>query len=164
MSTSGGTSNPGGGGGFPSYTPSGEGPVGPFANPAAGQCCADRICQCLGSIQERIARATERIADILNDKLNKPCDNIEDCTTKIVDTLNKRYQGAAASADQCKQMVQQGMAGTVQHALLCAGQTASDCETQCSLGDPTTEGKCCKYCGKEKCVCRSGECVEVKPD
>lgn len=126
------------------------------------RCCSDKICTCLGGAIRSIAYSQAKIAALMDDYLNRPCKNIEQCMDKIVDALRKKFERPLASCEECQQMAQQGLGGTFEYVFACAGVTCKECETVCSLGDTSTEGKCCKACGKPQgqCHCKGGICTE----
>lgn len=123
-----------------------------------------KICDCLGCALKSIAASTAKIAAILDERMGKPCDQIDQCMDKIIEELKKRIEGPLYAKEECKRMVQNGMAGTLEYAVRCAHGAADECDTICTLGDPTTEGKCCNYCGSDKCKCENGECVPVEEE
>jgi len=120
-------------------------------------------CGCLADSIRRIATAQETIAAILNAKLNSACDSIDDCFETIYDKLKQRIEGPIYAASECQRMVANGQAGTIEYAVRCAHNVADSCDATCSLGDSDSEGKCCKTCGQERCVCQAGECVPAPP-
>lgn len=125
------------------------------------KCCSDKICGCLGGAIRSIAYSQAKIAASIDDFLNKPCRNIEQCMDKIIDALRKKFERPLATADECKKMISDGLGGTFEYVFACAGVTASQCDTACSLGDTSTEGKCCSSCGQPegKCHCVGGICT-----
>lgn len=118
-----------------------------------------KICDCLGCALESIAASTADIARILDERLGRACDNIDECIEEILDKLKERIEGPLYSVSECQRMAESGMAGTIEYAVRCARETIGECETECSLGDPSTEGQCCNTCGESPCCCREGECV-----
>jgi len=116
------------------------------------------VCDCLGCSLESIATSVAYIAQILEERLGKACDNIDQCIDEILDKIKKKIEGPLYSCEQCQQMAANGLAGTIEYAVRCANQTCAECDTICSLGDPGTEGKCCKTCGKSPCCCKDGVC------
>src|SRR6201991_925947 len=122
------------------------------------------ICDCLSCNIERIAKATEAIALALQEQAKDPCEKIDKCTDKIIKAIEDKYGRALASQEQCKQMVQQGLGGTIEYALKCAGQAREKCTEGCSPGEGAEEGKCCTSCGEEKCVCKDFQCVPVEEE
>lgn len=126
------------------------------------------ICDCLDCSLGAINSSLQMINQTLYDKLGDPCSKIDGCIDKIVEKLREKLKQPALSCEQCRDKVRQGLAGTLEFAVQCAGACINECETICSAGDPTSEGKCCKTCGKEKCKCVKGECLPVdepdKPD
>jgi len=141
-------------GGNPSDYPVGGNCGQPSYNP-------DHCCECLSDSLKSIALSQQLIAQTLYERLGKPCDHIEECMDKIIDALRKRFERPLASCEECKSMVARGLGGTFEYVFACAGVTCKECDTICSLGDPTTEGKCCDTCGQEKCICKDGVCVPV---
>lgn len=127
--------------------------------PSSTRCCEDRVCNCLAGSLQSIAATHYRIAQILDERLGKICDHVEECADKILDALKKRIEGPIYSVSECQRMVAMGKQGTIEYAVRCARETVDRCDTECSLGDPTTEGKCCKTCGKSPCCCKGGVCV-----
>lgn len=121
------------------------------------------ICNCLECSLGSIEAALLLINQTLNEKLDKSCDHIDECMDRIVDNLRDRFEGPVASCEECKSMLANGLGGTFEFVFACAGVTCGECDTVCSLGDPDSEGKCCKGCGQEKCCCKSGVC-EPCPD
>jgi len=124
----------------------------------------ESICACLGCSLKTIADATTSIAKTLEERLGKPCDQIDQCMDKIIEKLKEKIEGPLYAKDECRKMVQQGMAGTLEYAVRCAHTAADECDTICTGGDTTTEGKCCDYCGSPKCTCKDGSCVPVEEE
>lgn len=124
----------------------------------------NEICDCLSCALKRIASATERIAYALEREISDPCEKIDQCIDKIIDKLKERLEGPVYSCEHCKSMIQQGQGGTLEYAIRCAAAKCDECDTICSGGDPTTEGKCCNYCGSPKCTCKDGSCVPVEEE
>jgi hypothetical protein len=122
------------------------------------------ICDCLSCNIERIAKATEAIAAALAEKAEDACKDIDKCIDKIIKGIEDKYGRALASQEQCKAMIQQGLGGTVEYALKCAGQAREKCTAGCSPGEGAEEGTCCTSCGQEKCVCKDFECVPVEEE
>lgn len=117
------------------------------------------VCDCLACNLERIASATESIAESLKEKTKDPCEKIDKCIDKIIEGIEKKYGKSLATESECKAMLKRGLGGTVEYALKCAGKAADDCLETCSASEGDTEGKCCKNCGAEKCICKGFECV-----
>lgn len=128
----------------------------------SGPKSTNELCDCLGCNIERIATATEAIAKALEEKTQDACKNIDKCIDKIIEGINNKYGKSLASVDQCKLMIQQGLGGTLEYAIKCAGQARDKCTSGCSPGEGATEGGCCTSCGQEKCVCKNYECVPVE--
>ena len=123
----------------------------------------ESVCDCIGGSVARIADAQEFIANLLNESLQAPCNSIDDCTDKILEKIKQRIEGPIYATSECQRLIQAGKQGTLEFAIRCADQVASKCETICSPGDPTSEGKCCDSCGQPNCVCQSGECIPRLP-
>ncbi len=134
-------------------------PEGIFSSPEDLRCCEDRICNCLADSQRATAVATTGIWEVLRENLGKPCAQIEECIDEIIDKLKEKMEGPAASCDTCKRMATEGLRGTFEYALRCAGACIEEAEAICSLSDPGTEGKRCEGCGKDPCCCVDGVCV-----
>lgn len=151
-----------------SYTPSPE-PENPVGG-TPGQPCGgvgtntSEICNCLDCSLGAINSSLLLINQTLYDKLGSPCDKIDGCMDKIIEKLKDKLKGPAWSCEQCKDAINQGLAGTLEFAVRCAGACIDTCNTACSMGDKSTEGKCCKTCGAEKCKCVNGECKPVKEE
>lgn len=126
-----------------------------------GQCCSDKVAAVLGGLMPAIVSALEHIARVLEDKLGSPCKNLEECYDKIEEEMRKRFKGPQASCDECKRMAEQGLAGTLEYALQCAGACAEETQKVCSLGSPETWGQPCQECGAECCECVQGVCTPV---
>lgn len=136
-----------------------DSPEGIFSDPEDLRCCEDRICNCLADSQRATAVATTGIWEVLKENLGKPCAQIEDCIDEIIDKLKEKMEGPAASCDTCKRMATEGLRGTFEYALQCAGACIEEAETICSLSDPSSEGKRCEGCGQDPCCCVGGVCV-----
>jgi hypothetical protein len=120
------------------------------------------ICDCLSCTLERIASANEYIGQVLNDRLNRVCDNVDECADEILEAIKKRIEGPRYNCEECQRMVANGLAGTLEYAVRCANQTCEECVASCSL---VNEGECCTTCGQRPCVCKDGVCVPVeKPE
>ena len=128
------------------------------ADPDAG-----KICDCLGCSLETIAEATEKIAEILDERMGKLCENIDECVDEIIEAINDRISGGLASASQCRLMLQQGLGGTLEYAMKCASVTADECDSLCSPAGPMTNGECCKLADGTEGICVNGICVP-KPE
>jgi hypothetical protein len=127
----------------------------------SGPSSENAICDCLGCNIERIAAATESIALSLAKKSEDACKDIDKCIDKIIEGIENKYGKALASNEQCRIMVQNGLGGTLEYALKCAGVAREECTQGCSPGEGAKEGGCCKTCGAEKCICKGFECVPV---
>ena len=143
---------------YPGYTGGGGGPEGIYGQPSESRCCEEKICNCLADSLESIAYATAEIARILDEKLGSPCDHIDECMDAIIENLRERFERPLASCEECKTMLANGLGGTFEYVFACTGVTCDECDTQCSLGDPSSEGGCCKGCGQEPCCCKDGVC------
>lgn len=147
---------------FPPYTPSPH-----YPDPILGSGCGrEQLCECLTDALAGIEYAINRIADYLGTKQKKTCDDVTACIDEIIKAIDDKYRGIHYTCEQCKSMLQQGMGGTLEFALGCAACDMEECNAQCSLGDTSTEGKCCNTCGESPCCCKEGECVpcgEEKP-
>lgn len=138
-------------------------------SPEYGQCCSDRIAAVLGAVLPTITSQLARIAQALEDKLGKPCEKLEECMDEIEKEIRKRFEAPTASCDECKRMAEQGLGGTIEYAVRCAGACLEETEKICSLGEPSTWGKPCDTCGSECCECVEGvcspvDCPEEEPD
>lgn len=140
-------------------------PGGNYPEPILGSNCGkEQICDCLGDSLARIEYAINRIAYALMQQSRKSCDDVTKCIDEIIKAIDDKFRGVQRTTQECRSMLQMGMAGTLEYALTCTKQVTDECDTECSLGDPTTEGKCCKNCGQEKCCCKDGVCEPCPED
>ncbi len=123
-----------------------------------------KICDCLSCSIEEIARATEDIARILDEKLGKVCDNVDECIDEIIQAINEKFGPGLSTVSECKRLLEIGLGGTLEYAIRCAGVAAEDACVVCSLGDPTTEGKCCILPDGTEGICKNGVCVPVEKE
>lgn len=121
------------------------------------------VCECLGNSIQRMADAQEYIATLLNERLNVPCNSIDDCAEKILAAIRSRIEGPLYDVSECQRLLISGMGGTLEYAVRCAHNIADQCDRECSVSDPDSEGRCCKTCGNEHCICEAGECVPAEP-
>lgn len=158
-----GNADPGG-----TYTPPddyGGTPGGSFGVDSSletGRCCSDRIAAVLAVTMDTLTRQVARIANALEDKLKGPCENLQSCMDEIEKEIRSRFEAPAATCDECKTMVQQGLAGTVEYAVRCAGACIEETAKVCSMGSPETWGKPCSECGEPCCECKMGICTPVE--
>ncbi|KKN24602.1 hypothetical protein LCGC14_0893250 [marine sediment metagenome] len=125
---------------------------------------AGKICDCLGCSLEEIAHATEDIAAILDEKLGKVCDNIDECIDEIIDAINSKFGPGLSTISECQRLLSFGLGGTLEYAIRCAGVVADECDASCSLGLPENQGKCCTLPDGTEGICRNGVCVPTEPE
>lgn len=126
-----------------------------------GRCCSDKVAAILALTMDTLTRQVARIANALEDKLKGPCENLQSCMDEIEREIRKRFEAPTASCDECKRMVEQGLAGTVEYAVRCAGSCIEETAKVCSMGSPETWGKPCTECGEPCCECKMGVCSPV---
>ncbi len=136
-------------------------PEGIFGEPEDARCCEDRICKCLGRSQEIIAEATRGIWAIMLEQQQQPCDKILQCIDEIIEKLREKMEGPAASCEECTRMAANGLRGTFEYALQCAGACVAEAEKACSLSDPEGEGKPCTTADGQRGICENGVCVPL---
>jgi len=123
-----------------------------------------KICDCLGCSLESIAKTHKEIKDILDERLGKICDNVDECADEIIQAINDRIGSGLRSSEECQLMLQRGLGGTLEYAMKCAWRPPEPETVVCSLGDPSTEGKRCITPEGKPGVCRNGVCVALEPE
>jgi len=118
-----------------------------------------KICDCLSCSLEEIARATEGIHEVLDERLGKLCDNVDECIEEIIDAINSKFGPGLSTVSECQRLLSLGLGGTLEYAIRCAGQVADECDAACSLGLPENQGKCCTLPDGTEGICRNGVCV-----
>ena len=144
-------------GGLGGYYPGG-GPEGIYGAPTDTRCCEDRIAIAIQSVMQSLVVSQQQIVNIIGDKYNKTCDNLDQCADELLAKLRKKVEGPLKNCKECQLMLQNGMGGTLEYAVQCANIHCDECDRECTLADPAGEGKCCKTCGKAPCCCKSGVC------
>lgn len=116
--------------------------------------CCDRISQGFASV----ASALGEINSTLSSKLSKGKDAVELTFDEIVQKLRDKFETGVKSCDQCKEMIRQGLGGTIEYAVQCAGSCLDKAKCECSMGDESCWGQPCDGCGEACCVCNNGIC------
>lgn len=129
-------------------------------------CGEEKVCDCLGNSLKVIAEATSSIAVTLKERLGNKCDFVDECIDKIIEKIKYRLEGPLYSCEECRRMVENGTAGTLEFAIRCAGNALTDCKKSldCSMSNPDSWGKPCTGCGKEPCCCDKGVCKPCPTD
>lgn len=122
----------------------------------------EKVCDCINNAGNVIAVAIAALGDKIGKKTDDACEIADKCIDKIYDKIKAKVEKGAKTCQECQQMARAGAAGTIEYAVACAGACIKDCETTCSKGDPTTEGKCCNTCGSPSCTCKDGTCVKAE--
>lgn len=129
------------------------------------KCCPDGdMCKCMDGQFDKVVDALKKIADKIGGEVKKKCSQADLCIDEIEDELKRRWQEQRKSCDECESMLQQGLGGSIEYMLACAGNDCKETLAECSIGDPSTWGKPCKGCGKEPCCCEGGICVPCPED
>lgn len=128
-----------------------------------------QICNCLDSAFSTIASSLQGIESAIRGTTQSACSNIDDCIGEIIDKITEHFTIPLASCEQCKLMAEQGLAGTLEYAVQCAGACVEESAKSCSAGSPETWGRPCDTCGEPCCICGQGtcsptDCPETKPE
>lgn len=118
----------------------------------------DTSCDCINAALSGTLSALNRIADAIEGKYNNACDSIYGCIDEIIDKIKSKIEGPLRSCDECKQMLANGLGGTLEYAVLCSGACIEETAKTCSMGEPSTWDKPCTECGEPCCVCNQGIC------
>lgn len=129
------------------------------SSPGDSPCGTDKICDCIGESINSIAASQRLIAQTLYDRLGKVCDQIDGCIDQISSKLKAKWERGVKTCDECKSMVRNGMSGTIEFALACAGSCIGEATQQCSPGHTRADGITCSGCGQAPCCCDLGQCV-----
>jgi len=145
--------------------PSCEQPGGEPTTPPSSE---PQICNCLDSAFSSIASSLQGIESAIRGTTQSACSSIDDCIGEIIDKITEHFTIPLASCEQCKLMVEQGLAGTLEYAVQCAGACIEEAKQTCSMGSPETWDKPCDECGEPCCICNQGiceptDCPETKP-
>lgn len=129
--------------------------------------CANSVCDCIGDAVNSIAQSQYRIANLLDQRLGKLCDNIDQCIDQIAEKLKAKWEKGQKTCDECKSMALSGAAGTIEYAIACANSCQAEAKKSCSPGSGAVDGDICTGCGESPCCCKQGSCVpcpeEEKP-
>lgn len=91
------------------------------------QLCCDK----LSIVADGIVKALNVINETLNKRYNNICDDVEKCTDKIIAAIDKKYKGIQKTCKQCQYEIQNGLGGTLEYAITCAGKCCETCEKEC---------------------------------
>lgn len=122
-------------------------------SPSKGECCAN-----IDRAGETIAAALKEINATLLDKLGSGKKSVDDSFDELLDKLREKFEKGEKSCDECKQMLRNGMGGTIEYAIQCAGACIDKAACECSLGNPECWGEPCEGCGEPCCKCKEGIC------
>jgi hypothetical protein len=122
-----------------------------------GKQAAD-CCDKTASGLESIGAALAEINKTLNDKLGKAKNAVELTFDEIIAKLREKFETGVKSCDECTTMLQNGMGGTIEYAIQCAGACVDKAKCECSMGDESCWDKPCESCGEACCVCNQGIC------
>lgn len=125
-----------------------------------GGCCNESdLIDALSTGLDEITEALDAINETLQDDHKKVCDNLDECMDEIEQQIRARFNTAAKGCDECKAMIANGLAGSVEFAIACAGaciEEVPEIPGECS---PGSEGEPCSTCGESPCCCVAGVCA-----
>lgn len=135
---------------------------------SSGGCCDDGdIIVALDVGLTAIASAVQAISINIGQQQQFTCSQIQPCMDMIEQEMRRRFRSATASCDTCKTMLAQGLGGTIEFALQCAGVDVSNCnappQQQPQPCSGTNEGATCQGCGQSPCCCKGGVCEPCDP-
>jgi len=126
---------------------------------SSGSCCTDeQLNDILNTQLDAIVQVLRQIEYDFEQLIKGPCSNIDECIDEISDKLKQKWQTTLADCETCKSMAAEGLGGTIEYALACAGVTCQEAAKSCSMGDASTWGKPCEGCGSDPCCCNQGVC------
>lgn len=126
----------------------------PQYEPGSKDDCCDRTASGLSAISAALAE----INKTLNDKLGDGVKCNDKCIDDVIDKLRKRFEKGTKSCDECRTMLRNGLGGTLEYAVACAGACLDKAKVECSMGDPDSWGLPCEGCGEPCCICKDGTC------
>jgi hypothetical protein len=129
----------------------------------------DNCCQEIQSGLNTVTDALNEINATLQKKLGKSKTDIDDIFDELLEKLREKFETGEKSCDECKQMLRNGLGGTIEYAVQCAGACIDKAACECSMGNPDCWGEPCEGCGEPCCKCDKGickpePCPEEKPD
>lgn len=127
--------------------------------PGGSEAC---ICSALDSGLAAITEALNHIDSTLEGMVNHSCAIVNDCKDEIIQLIDEHYNTATKSCDECKADLENGLAGTIEYAIACAGACVTEVKHECeSLQD---DGSTCSTCKCKPCVCTGLECIQSDPN
>jgi hypothetical protein len=144
----------------------------PFGNPLeigttspsdVGQNCVNCVCTEIDKAGKEIKDSLDEINKTLQDKLGSACDHIDECIDEIIKQLFDKLYRPAKTCEECKVDAQNGLAGTLEFALQCAGACINETTPTSECGDSHSAGLPCHNCGCEPCRCVNGVCTPDQP-
>ena len=95
----------------------------------AGPCAESCVCNALDSGLAAIVSALTQIDNTLAEQTKKSCTIVDDCKQEIIDLIDESFKRPVASCQDCQAMLSQGLGGTLEYAVACAGACASEIQS-----------------------------------
>jgi len=134
------------------------GSYGPTPTMSEGQCADKCVCNALDAGLSAITTALLQIDSTLEDLVGKNCQVVDKCKDEIIKLIDEHWTIPTKTCEECKVDLAQGLGGTLEFAVACAGACMEEIQQECSPGDESSWGKPCAGCNQEPCCCNEGVC------
>lgn len=125
----------------------------PCDSEGKGECCSQ-----IASGFASVTGALHEIRSVLSDKLGSGKKSVDDTFDELLEKLREKFETGSKTCDECKTMLRNGLGGTLEYAVVCAGACIDQAAAECSMGSPESWGKPCEGCGEPCCKCVGGIC------
>lgn len=120
-----------------------------------GQCAEKCVCSALDRGLMSITSALLQIDEDLKQKQDKHCETVDKCKQEITDLIDQRFRGSTKTLEECRSDLANGLGGTLDYAVACAGAALDRARYYCPDG---SEPPCIE---QEKPIVYIGYCNQL---